>query len=487
MFKNYLKITIRNIIKHRLFSFINLAGLAVGMACCLLIFLYVRGELSYDHFHVNVDRIYALVNDVHFPTGVTKTAYTSAFPGPTMTKAFPEIEAMTRLARARSSFVFIRQGQHFEERNLLFADSTVFTLFSFSFISGKPQTALTTPYSLVLTKSAARKYFGDANPIGEALVENNGQAYTVTGVLADLPTNSHLQFDGLISMATAVMESMFYFQDRLDLRYATYFLLHKGVKETELEAKFPAFVENLMGDFQRDNNFSYAFSLVPLRDLHLHSEHRGLGKHDSRANIIIFSIIALFILAVACINFMNLATARSALRAREVGVRKAIGARRMQVAWQFLAESTLLSLLALGIAVYLVWLFLPVFNSLAGKSLEIRTVINWFHISGMLGIGLLVGVLAGSYPAMVLSGFQPVAVLKGSFFSSTQGVGLRETLVVLQFAIAVILIVGAMVVYGQRRFMQQQELGFHSEKMLVIDFKGDKTVREQIEAIKSEF
>jgi putative ABC transport system permease protein len=486
MFTNYLKIAMRNIFRHKSFSLINIAGLAVGMGCCLLIFLYVQSELSYDRFHEKADRIYGLVNDVRFPTGVTKTAYTSAFPGPTMAEAFPEITSMTRLARARESFVFIHQTQLFEERNLLYADSTLLEIFSFPLVWGNPQTALKAPFSLVLKQSTARKYFGDANPLGQVLTANDNQSYTVTGVLADLPKNSHLQFDGLISMATAQQTGTFYFQDRLDLRFATYFLLRAGVEKAALEAKFPDYVERLIGDLQRANNFFYQFRLVPLADMYLNSEYCGNGLRGSWTNVVTFSAIALFTLAIACINFMNLATARSLLRAREVGVRKAIGAQRLQVAWQFLGESTLLCLIALAAAVFTAWLFLPIFNALSGNALEMTALLAPSYVLGLLGVGIVVGILAGIYPALALSRFNPVAVLKGRFISSAHGARLRQGLVVLQFAISVILIVGTAIVYKQIHFMQQQNPGFRTEQMLVVNFKGDKNVRQQIDAIKTE-
>jgi putative ABC transport system permease protein len=486
MLTNYLKVALRNVRRHPGYTAINVAGLGVGMACCLLIALYLRHETSYDRFHAQADRLYRVVNDVQFPTGLTQTSNTSAFVGPVLEEELPEVEHMARLARARSSFLFEHEGVRFEESDLLFADSTVLEVFSFPLLAGDPATALDAPFSLVLTEAAARKYFGDGDAVGQTLVADGQQAYTVTGVLAPVPEASHLQFDGLISMSTAAATQAFYFQDLLDLRFATFLLLRPGADAGALQAKLPALVERLLGAFQRRNNFAYTFHLVPLRDVYFHEPHRGLGAHGNRATLVTFAAIALFTLVIACINFINLATARSVERAREVGMRKVVGAHRHQLALQFVGETVVLSLAALGVALALAALLLPAFNALAETSLRLSTLVAGRGLAVLAGGMLGVGLLAGAYPALVLSGFRPIAVVRGRFQGSARGARLRKGLVVFQFAITVALIAGTLVVDAQIRYMQRQSLGFRSEQMLVVDFRSDAQVQEQVETIKAE-
>ncbi len=485
MLTNYLKIALRNLKRHHWYTFINVTGLAVGIACCLLIFLFVQHELSYDRFHDEAASIYRVYNEVDMPSGQTASFNASAYVGPTLTEAFPEIETFVRLAQPRTSTVFAYEGQYYEESNLLYADSSVFGVFDFPLQQGNPTTALAAPFSLVLTASTARKYFGDADPIGAVLTTHGSdQAYTVTGILADVPTTSHLQFDGLIAMATAEATGTFSFEDMLDLRFATYLRLHDNTSARALEAKFPDLVERLIGDFQRQNNIFNSFGLVPLPEVYLHDAHRGLGQRGSRANLYTFAAIALLTLLIACINFTNLATARSTRRAKEVGVRKMMGAQRRQLAGQFLGESILLSLGALLLALGLAGLSLPFFNTLAGITLPYAILLQPTFLLLLPGVALGVGLLAGSYPALVLSGFRPAKILKGQHLASPKGVLLRKGLVVFQFAISVVLLVGTGIVYQQLRHMQQQDLGFRTEQMLVIDFRGDEQVREQLGVIK---
>ena len=485
MLANYLKIALRNLKRHQWYAFINVMGLAVGIACCLLIFLFVQREVSYDRFHEKADRIYRVYNDVRMPSGPTASFNVSAYVGPAMTRAFPEIEAFVRLAQPRASSVFAYQGQYYEETSLLYADSTIFDVFDFPLLRGNPATALAAPFSLVLTETTARKYFGDADPLGTVLTPSGeAQAFTVTGILADVPAASHLQFDGLISMATAEKTNTFFFQDLLDLRYATYLLLQDNASASALSLKFPDFVERTIGEAQRRSNVFSSFGLVSLPAVYLHAAHRGLGQSGSRADLYTFSAIALLTLLIACINFMNLATARSTKRAKEVGVRKMMGAQRRQLAGQFLGESILLSLGALILGIGLTALSLPLFNRLAGTALPLTTLAQPAFLLALPGIALGVGVIAGSYPALVLSSFRPAKILKGQLLASLKGTVLRKGLVVFQFAISVILLVGTGIVYQQLRHMQQQNLGFRTEQMLVIDFRADEQVQQQLDVIK---
>jgi len=485
MLKNYLTIALRHLRRDTGYTFINVFGLAIGLACCLLIALFVQHEGSYDRFHTNADRIFRVYDDVRMPSGEAAAFNVSAYVGPEMTQSFPDIETFVRFARPRAGFVFSHAAQYAEEDNLLYADSTVFDVFDFPLIQGNPETALAAPFSLVLTETKARTYFGDADPVGSVLTTNGGtQTYTVTGILADLPAASHLQFDGLISMTTAEATGTFFFEDLLDLRFATYLLLHEHASPTTLSAKFPDFVERVLGDVIRQSNVSNTFGLVALPAVYLHTAHRGLGSQGNPTNRYTFSAIALLTLLIACINFMNLATARAARRAKEVGVRKMMGAQRRQLAGQFLGESILLSSWALVLALGIAWASLPFFNTLTETSLSMAMLARPAYLFVLPGFALGVGLLAGSYPALMLSGFRPAAILKGRFLTSARGQALRKALVVLQFAVSAVLLVGTGIVYQQLQHMQRQDLGFRTEQMLVIDFRSDEQVQQQIDVVK---
>ncbi len=487
MLKNYLKIALRNARRHPGYTFINVAGLAVGIACCCFIFLYVQHEFSYDQYHTNAESIVRIAEDLKTSSETLYQATSSPPMGAAFVEDFPEVLAKVRFRRTSSLFQV--QDRRFQEDNLFFADSSVFDVFSFDLLAGDPKTALANPFTMVLTETVARKYFEDESPLGQTLTDENGNAFTITGVLAEIPHNSHFTFDGLLSFTTwetfnPDTGNAWYWNS-----FYTYLLLQEGYDKIQLEAKIPDFIERRIGEQARQIGMAYEqLPLIPLTDIHLTS-HRTweLATNGNRPYLYIFSAVAVFILLIACVNFMNLATARAAERAKEVGLRKVVGAQRAQLAGQFLSESFLMTVLAMMLALGLCGLLMPVFNSLTEKSLALGSLLQGTNAALLVGVVLLVGVIAGGYPALVLSGFRPVRVLKGQFRSSDRGTSLRKGLVVFQFATSMILIVGTAVVMQQLSYLQDQNLGFTQEQMLVINYNYDEDVQQHAEAIKQAF
>jgi putative ABC transport system permease protein len=495
MLKNYIKIALRNLAKHKANTAINVAGLAIGMACCLLIVLYVTDELSYDQHWPNGERIYRMALERRYPGRSTKYAIIPPSYAQSVKKEIPEIEQTTRVFDFGNNqpTLFKLDGHTVEEKGLLVVDSTFFQVFQTPLLRGQPNRVLSRPNTVVLTESTARRLFGQANPIGKVLEIVQGPKLEITGICADAPANAHFTFNFLSS--TRGFEEA----ERLNhISFAahTYLLLRPNTRPETVEAKLPAVVEKYAaGEVERNFGVSYRdyvkagngyfYFLQPLRSIHLDShleaEHLTNG---SRSLVSVFSIIAAFVLLIACINFMNLATARSSERAKEVGIRKSLGSTTNQLAAQFLTESVLLSLFSLAVALVLVASLLSPFNTLAGKSLTLVSLVRWETLPLLLGGAVMVGLLAGSYPAGVLSAFEPIKVLKGKFSSTRQGHLLRNGLVVFQFAISVLLIVSTIVVFSQLNFIQQKELGFTKES--VVKLKGAGFLEKNTEAFKQE-
>ena len=485
MFSNYFRIAIRNLRKHAVYSTINVLGLAIGMTCCLLIFLYVRHELSYDTYHRQASRIYRVVTDIKTPTETIRGSQAADATGPHLQTDFPEVLESVRLNYR--GFLLEQGSNKFQENQVLVADANLLRVFDFPMLTGNPQTALKAPFSLVLTEKAARKYFGAENPVGKTIRLDGRHAATVTGLVRDVPENTHFKFDVVLSLSTLKTQA---FQPDLDEQWGsfgwnTYVLLPEGHNPKSLEAKLPAFMKKYTGELSRTYKMSYTLFLEPLGDVYLRSD-RGAPESGSLANVYIFSVVAVFILLIACFNFTNLTIARATERAREVGVRKVIGADRGQLTTQFLGESVLLSLMAFVLALVMSQLLLSVFNELAGKTIS-DTVIgrpgNWLLL---LALAVGVGLLAGLYPAAVLSGFRPVAVLKGRFSAGPQGLALRKVLVVFQFTISVALIAGTLVVYRQLHYMRSQPLGFQKEQTLVLRMNDGELMERHHEALKEQ-
>ena len=485
MIQNYLKIAFRNLWRHKAFSFINIMGLTVGMTACFLIFLYIRFELSYDSFHTKADRIYRIVCDIKTPTEVIKASGPSWAVPPNVKSEFSEIESFVRIAGDDN--VLVRKGDiKFQEENSMWADSSFFKVFDFKLLQGNPETALRDPFSVVLSETTAKKYFGQEDPMGKTLlITGDAHPAKVTGIMKDIPENSQIKGDLALSMSTITKE----WNKDLDNQWGNYgaqayILLKPGVDAKSLEKKFPGFLERRNGTEMRKGQMFATLFLEPMKDVYLRSTRNG-NTTGNINNVYIFSIVAVFILLIACINFVNLTTARSTERAKEVGIRKVVGAGKMQLARQFIGESIILCLIAFVFALVISALMLSSFNNLAGKTISDGIFSNPRYLFMLGAAAICIGLLAGIYPAFVLSSFRPVTVLKGRFATGTRGILLRKGLVVAQFSISVALIIGTIVVYDQMSYMRNRELGFSKDQMLVMNTNGDPKKDAFKQALKS--
>ena len=492
MYRSYLKIAFRSLLRNKGYSFINIAGLSIGMASALLIMLYVWHETSYDQFHENKENIYRVILTFRFNDTEMHSAHTMPPMASTMVSEFPEVLRSTRLLKPSSGDITVGRGDNkFIESNYFYADSNLFDIFTISFVLGDPGNALTNPYSVVITEKIAKKYFGDDDPIGNFLTFNGVDEYKVTGVVKELPAASHWHFDLLPSMMSHPVSRT---TDWMNAFLYSYIVLEDGASPEQLEDKFPALIKKYMGaaitafvgmpfdEFTAAGN-GPQYSLQPIQDIHLRSE---LGQEmEPNGNILyvyIFSIIVLFIIVIASINFMNLSSARSINRGKEVGIRKVLGSDRKQLVNQVLLESVIMSSISFVLALALVELLLPLFGEITGISLPSLPWDNFQMVGGLISMAILIGILAGSYPAFVLSSFKPVDTLKGFSRGGIKGGKMRSTLVVFQFAISIILIVGTLIVNDQLEYVQNKPLGFDKEQVLVIPRISE--VGSQIESFK---
>ena len=481
MIKNYIKVALRNLVKYKGYSFINIVGLAIGFACSILIAMFVFDELNYDKFHEKADQIYRVslhgrLSDNEF--NVPNTCGPLAF---TLVNDYPEVLQATRVL-GKSSRLVNYEDKHFNEEEIIFADSTFFDVFTFPFIQGDPNTALTKVNSIVITEETAQKYFGKKNPMGKLLRFDDDTTYfQITGIIKNVPDNSHFHFDFLVSFsATDQRRNQMWTSNYL----YTYIVLQKDFPPAQLEDKFPALLEKYVGpeleqfmgigfkEFLEQGN-KYGFALQPFLDIHLYSDLEGdIEPQGDITYVYIFSVVAVFILLIACINFMNLTTARSASRAKEVGMRKVVGSFKSQLVGQFLNESILLSCLAFIFAIVIVSLSLPFFNNITGKEFSVSYFNDPIIILTLIGIAIIVGIIAGSYPAFVLASFKPVVVLKGKIAEGMKSSWLRSILVVFQFSISIIVFICTFIVYNQLSYIQNKKLGFEKEHVLVIHRVG---------------
>ena len=484
MLRNYFKIAFRNLWRHRIFSGINILGLTVGLTACFLIFLYVRFELSYDNMHSKADRTYRIICDIKTPTETIKSPGPSWAVGPHLTMGdFPQVEASVRITGGE---LLVRKGNvKFQELNSLFADSSFFQVFDFKLLKGNPRSVLNEPLNIVFSESAVKKYFGNTDPVGQTvLLTGDGFTAKVTGVMQDLPENSTIKADMIVSMNTITRKLNPTLNDQWgNYGNTTYVLLKPGANAGVFTKQLPAFLEKMNGTEMKQMNMYPTLILEKLRDVYLRST-RDDSKTGNIKNVYIFSIVAIFILLIACFNFINLTTARSAERAKEVGIRKVVGAGKQQLTFQFIGESVILCIIAFFITLAAASLLLPSFNQLAGKTISSGIFQHWTLI-GMLFLGSIsIGLLAGLYPALVLSSFKPVAVLKGRFATGSKGSRLRKTLVISQFTISIALIISVIIVYLQLNFMRNQDLGFSKDQMMVINSNGDPAKNVFIQAVK---
>jgi putative ABC transport system permease protein len=488
MFKNYLKIGFRNLAKNKIFSLINISGLALGLAVCLLIAAYVKDELSYDSSFANAKQLYRVGVNVLGNGEIETYPNVDIAVGEGIKNKFPEVTAYSRLLKLRESF--IKTGDKlFKERSLAFVDENFLDLFSTPLLKGNGATALKEPNSMVITKEFARKYFGEANALGESLTIGN-TLYKITGVINEMPSNTHFHFDGLLSMSSLGVRQ----QTWSNIGFYTYLQLKEGADPKSVEARFPELVEKyVVPETMRDMGVSLAeakkaintfkFFLQPVTEIHLHSN----TKYELEANsdikyVYIFGAMAIFILLLACVNFTNLSTASSVKRAREVGVRKVLGSRKKQLITQFLVESVLMSLFSLIISLLLVYLLLPSLNDLAGKSIRFEQFLSPTAIALELLAALLVGLLAGIYPAFFITSFRVSKIFAGSSSVTTGSKSpLRSTLVVFQFAVSTGLIIATVIVYQQLQFMQDKKLGYDKEQLIYLQdaqLLGDRSAQE---------
>ena len=480
MLSNYFKTVLRHLLKNKIYTFINIFGLAIGLASFLYISLYVLNEMSYDRFHEKAKNIHLVGFQYHIGSNQFDMALGPCPLAAALVNEFPEVETATRIFTKtyRGNYNFVEyDNKQYREELFFYADSSVFDVFTIPFISGNPKTALLHPYSIVLTPTMVKKYFGSDNPMGKMVKLEDGNLYTITGVVHPFPPNSHFRFDFLASFNSLDKSRD---PDFYDTAVYTYIVLNEKALAADLEAKFPAFarqhykpiIAKLMGlsveEFEAKGN-KLGFCLVPLLDLHLHSPLTN--DFESRGDIkgvYIFIAIALIILIVACINFINLTTARSSQRANEVGVRKVVGSSRKQLVAQFLAESIFLCSVAVIMALVCVYLCLPFLNQLTGTEISLSVLTSWFLLPAILIFTLVVGTTAGSYPAFLLASFQPIFVLKGKGQSNSKGKGFRNALVVFQFTASIILFIGTIIISHQIEFMRKKNLGFNKEHVVVV-------------------
>jgi putative ABC transport system permease protein len=493
MLKIYFKIALRNLLKHKGYAAINISGLAIGLACSMIILIHIYDELSFDRFHVKADRIYRVTRDWRRPDGGTPAANTPAAIGPNLMAEYPAVEKFTRVMFPHPQSVLIGNGQNrFYETGFYWADSTFFEVFSFKLKRGDANTALAEANSLVLTERMARKYFGDQDPIGKTLTIESWSKddYKITGILEEVPRNSHLQFDFLGSVRGADQRYSYLYSGEgqwvNSLGY-TYILLREGASPADLNAQLADFGRRHLGEFAKERGFEPDFKLQPLTDIYLHSHlNVEAGPTSDIVYVYLFAVIAALILMIASINYMNLATARSAGRGREVGMRKVLGAQRGSLMRQFIGESLLMCFAALLLAMMVAELILPIFNSLSEKSLALNYAQQPQLLIFFIALAGAVALLAGSYPAFVLSGFRPVATLKGELKSGRWGLSLRQGLITFQFIASIILIIATTVVMKQLAFVRSQPLGFDQNQIAIIPIRDDE-MRKHTESLKQEF
>lgn len=495
MLKNYLLIALRSLAKHRFYAFINVIGLATGIAACLIIVLFIQHELSYDKHYATADRVYRVNSEIKFGGNHYRLAVASAPLAHTLVEGFPEIESAVRF-RTRGSYLIKRfeTSENIKENDVVWTDSTFFTVFPNEVIAGNASTALTEPNSVAISRRAADKYFPEGNALGQTLIFDNQWPKKITAVFENMPTAAHFHYDFLIALSGLSEAQQTNFMSN---NFQTYLLLKPGTDAFELQKKFPALLDKYIGpqavavlgpDFSMEKFRAagniWECTLMPMTDIHLHSDLTAeLGPNGDITYVYLFSAVALFILGIACINFMNLSTARSANRAKEVGVRKVMGSLRSHLVRQFLLESILLSLASFLLAIVFAWLALPVFNALSQQ--ELTLPFSSFEFYLILGCSaVFVGVLAGLYPSFFLSAFKPVNVLKGNVSLGIRSGWIRSSLVVFQFVISIVLVIATITVNRQLNYIQNKKIGFKKDQVLIVN--DAYTLGDKIQSFKEE-
>jgi putative ABC transport system permease protein len=479
MLKNYILVAFRNLLKNKSASLINILGLAIGLCSCLLIGIYIRNELNYDRFEKNGDRIFRVIMEYSFDgsNASKKGNFTSMKVAPTMRRKFPEVENAVRMHK--SPRVIRYKENLLNEKAFMYVDSGFFKLFSFALLEGDQEKALHAPHQLVLTKSTALRYFGLEDPVGKMMqVGTDSVPYLITGIVQDCPSNSQIKFDFLASFTSLDMSEE---QSYWDANYTTFLLLKDPASANKLEQKINTFMKNETAG----QGVSIQFSLEAFMRIHLYSDYGGFEPNNNIKYIYILEGVAILLLIIACFTYINLNMARSVERAKEVGVRKVIGAGKGQLFWQFIGESTILCLIAVVFSFIAAYFLLPIFNQLTGKELPVRSLFSLKVLTGALILTLFVSLLAGSYPSILLSNIIPVKVLKGSFKNTGSGQWIRKSLIIFQFFISVLLIASTIIMQKQLHFIQNKNLGYTRDQILVLPF--DEKMRDNISVIKQEF
>jgi putative ABC transport system permease protein len=495
MIKNYLRSAMRNITRHKFISFINIFGLTTGLTCCLLILAYIIHELSYDKFNANADRTYRVTRIFYSGPNVESLHLSSIAPpfGPLLQNAFPDIQKMTRVLPSGITVLHYKD-KLFNEKNAFFADENFFSVFSLNVLKGDRRTALNDPYNIMMTEEVAKKYFGDQDPINKTiLLDNTKHEYKVTGIFKPFPSNSHMHPDILMSFNT-LRDSAIYGEKQLETNFGnnsfyTYLLLPKNYNPDMISRQLSAFLDKYVHMQGMPPNLKTSqvtkLTIQKLTDIHLRSHlDDEIEENGDISRVYIFSVIAVFILLIACINYMNLSTARSALRAKEIGIRKVIGAQRKEIVRQFLSESVLVTWIALLFALAFTWLLVPFINHLSGLDLAFSSLFRYQIIIVILLLPFVIGLISGIYPAMFMSSFIPVKVLKGVLKVGSGGISFRKILVVLQFSISIMLIIATTVVFEQLHFIQQKSLGFNKDHIINMAYVGSLT--NQFESFRHE-
>ena len=494
MLKNYIKIAFRNLVRYRAYTFINIFGLAIGIICCLLILVYVQDELSYDRYHEKADQIYRIINAGTIRGNQIEMPVVSGPWGPAMVEEFPEVLKAVRIKPPDSRWVIEHKDRRFPEKGVYFVDPAFFEIFDVEMVAGDPETVLNAPYSMVITEEMAEKYFGEEDPVGKIIVGDTWMNFNITGIMKKHPASTHMNYDFLVNFETLnvaidPVNKQLYYGDITtnwqNFRVYTYLLLEKNADPEAVNVKMRTLLEERLGRLFRTAGVELNPYLQKLTDIHLKSNLEGeLGPNSDESYIYIFSAVALFVLLIACINFMNLSTARSESRAKEVGIRKAVGADRFQLIKQFLSESLIFTLFASVLACIAVLLLLAPFNAIADKNISVSDLINSQTIILLIGLVIIVGIVSGSYPAFLLSAFKPAEVLSGKMRKGASSGLLRKILVVVQFSISVFLIIGLSIIYSQMEYIKNRRLGFNKGNILAVPL-SDPAPRSNYESYKN--
>lgn len=482
MIRNYFITAWRNLNKNKAFSFINILGLTIGITVCMMIYLFIINEFSFDNFHKDKDRIYRVMRGFKNEGQLKNVAYVSGMYGPALMNEYTGlIDEMVRVNQDNSLVTI--GNQSFHEKEIIATDPNFFSFFSFPLISGDKQSVLKNPNSVVLTETTAKKYFGTTqNIIGKTILFNKDLPLTVTGIVKDVPINSHLEFDMVIPIEN--YKSRSWMTTWINNALYTYVRLSPTATQAQIETQLPAFMEKYMGSDMKKYGFNFTLSLLPLKDVYFSNKVFDSAKHGDKTVVYIFLSIAILILLIACINFINLSTIRAAERSKEVGLRKVMGAMRNNIVWQFIGESILLTVISCILSVGLLSVVLPWYNQLLGYTLTVAWN-AWPIYLFLLGIVLVAGLLAGSYPAFILSSFSPQQALKGKLRLGKSGANFRQALVVVQFSISVFLIIGSFIITKQMNFIRNKQLGYNQEQSLLVHIDNDDFYRN-LQSFKNE-